>query len=265
MSRTQNRLRASAAARTWLATAAVAAVVLVGACGEDGETPTRPEDPAVTLPEGGVTLPESTDAPEPEPAPEPTEAPEPEPTEAPEPAPEDEPESTPEEPTDSDDGLTSEQWILIVLAGLAVLAILGVLISRQTAKTKNDDLHADTLRARIDGVVTRGRWVVEQGVPAYRQAADPAAVAATWSSLDGQLLALEQDVGALGREVGPDDMPTVTSLTSAMTGLRASLNDWQRIRSTTDDTVAAQSADAATAMRTDEMARAIGAVTAIRP
>ena len=92
----------------------VAAAIALFGCSSDGESPLTTAD---------LTLPSTTAPAAPvEPAPE-------------EPAPE---EPAEQEPAPEDDGLTTEQWVLIILGGLLIVALVMVIAALLTRRNDVD-------------------------------------------------------------------------------------------------------------------------------
>jgi len=160
-----------------------AAATLLFACGSDGQSPLStaelpaPEQPAPEEPAPEEPAPEEP-APE-EPAPE-----EPAPEE---PAPE---QPAPEEPVEDDGGLTSEQWIFIVLGGLLLIAVIAA-IAAMTSRRSSSPAVASSQQVRLDGILRTGRVVHDSTMLTVLQPNDAAALQSVWGLAQHDVAELE--------------------------------------------------------------------------
>ncbi len=211
------------------------AVVLIGAsatvaCSGDGTSPLTSLD--VTLPEGSrptVTAPPAEEPAPEEPAPEEPAPEEPAPEEpAPEePAPE---EPAPEEPApeasvpEDDEGLTTEEWTLLIVVGLVVLAIVIGAALLASRRTRRRDQQRTTHQRRLDDIVRECRSVHDSAVLSILQTSNPAMLQSTFAAARNQLIDLEGRATALATEL-PDesDRRQLNDLGMAVAGLRGAL------------------------------------------
>jgi len=193
-----------------------AAATLLFACGSDGQSPLStaelpaPEQPAPEEPAPEEPAPEEP-APE-EPAPE-----EPAPEE---PAPE---QPAPEEPVEDDGGLTSEQWIFIVLGGLLLIAVIAA-IAAMTSRRSSSPAVASSQQVRLDGILRTGRIVHDSTMLTVLQPNDAAALQSVWGLAQHDLAELEAQVVVLTNETtDPVALPVLQELQNAVVGARGSL------------------------------------------
>ena len=216
------------------------AVVLIGAsatvaCSGDGTSPLTSLD--VTLPEGSrptVTAPPAEEPAPEEPAPEEPAPEEPAPEEpAPEePAPE---EPAPEEPApeasvpEDDEGLTTEEWTLLIVVGLVVLAIVIGAALLASRRTRRRDQQRTTHQRRLDDIVRECRSVHDSAVLSILQTSNPAMLQSTFAAARNQLIDLEGRATALATEL-PDesDRRQLNDLGMAVAGLPRRSGDERR-------------------------------------
>jgi hypothetical protein len=204
-----------------------AATTLLFACGSDGQSPlTTAELPAPEQPAPEEPAPEEP-APE-EPAPEEPAPEEPAPEEpAPEePAPE-EPateQPAPEEPAaEDDDGLTSEQWIIIVLGGLLLIAVIAAIAAMLSRRSSSPN-EATSQQIRLDGILRTGRVVHDSTMLTVLQPNEAAGLQSVWGVAQRDLAELESQVVVLTNEtVDPVAAPVLRELQTSVIGARSSL------------------------------------------
>jgi hypothetical protein len=193
----------------------VAASAMLFACSSDGQSPlTTAELPAAEEPAPEEPAPEEP-APE-EPAPEEPAPEEPAPEE---PAPE---QPAPEEPAE-DDGLTSEQWIIIVLGGLLLIAVIAAIAAMMSRRSNGANV-ASAQQVQLDGIMRNARAIYDSTVLTVLQPNEPAGLQSVWSVAQRQLIDLEAQVTSLSS--GITDSATLAVLQQlgiAVTGVRGAL------------------------------------------
>ena len=204
---------------------AIGAVVLLGACSSDGTGPL--EGIEATLPADGG---EAAPAPDPEPE-VPTEpAPEPEPEPAPEPAPEPEPAPAPEAPAD-DDGLTTEQWVALILLGLGGFAVIAGLISWASRRSSKQQAQQSANRQSSGEIIGLSRWLVDQGSLDVLRATDLQQLGMAWNSVRPRAIDIENRCQVLAG--GADQTPqndAVRNLGLTVSSLRGALETSVQLR-----------------------------------
>ena len=216
------------------------AVMLIGvsvgiACSGDGTSPLTSLD--VTLPEG--SRPTLTAPPAEEPAPEQPAPEQPTPEEPTDEQPTDE-QPTPEQPTpeqpgpeeqapeasvpEDDEGLTTEEWTLLIVVGLVVLAIVIGAALLASRRTRRRDQQRTTHQRRLDDIVRECRSVHDSAVLSILQTSNPAMLQSTFAAARNQLMDLEGRATALATEL-PDesDRRQQNDLGLAVAGLRGAL------------------------------------------
>lgn len=246
----KRRLRATnPGARRSAMVAVVGAVVLLGACSGENlpSDATRPDEPLVTLPDGGEPAPEPTDAP----TPEPTEPAAPEPTEAPtEPV-----TSEPEE-----DGTTTEETIAIILLIVALVGLVVGLVTWLTRRSKGDDPAPADLRPQLVSISTRSRWVADQGVPTLLGTTEPAALQAAWGAISSNLNELQRELTDAAGRIDVDATAALTELGTSVAGMRSAMEHGyqMRLQHATEPELIAPS-DQTILAQTDQLRRSIQA------
>ena len=242
----------STGGRRSMVVAIVGAALLLGACsGENLPADiTRPDEPLVTLPEGG--------SPE-EPAPEPTDAPAPEPTDAPAP----EPTEAPSEPVTSEpegDGATTEETIAIILLIVALVGLVLGLVAWLTRRSKGSSPAPADLRPKLVSISTRSRWLSDQAVPTLLATTDPAALQAAWGPMSSNLNALQGELMDVAGRIDVDASAALTGLGTSVAAMRGALEHGyqMRLQHSTDPDLVAPS-DQAILAQSDQLRRAIQA------
>jgi hypothetical protein len=204
-------------------------LILMGACSSDGNAPVG----GGGLPESGEGIPAppaeepapEEPAPE-EPAPEEPAPEEPAPEEpAPEePAPEEPaPEEPPAEETDGD-GLTSEEWAVVILLGLAVVAIVAGATALASRNKGGRSEPRPEAQWRLDEVTRGCRSIHDTTVMSVLQASNPAMLQSTWGAARAQLIDLEGRVGALAPDLPEESQrQSLYELGHAVAGVRGAL------------------------------------------
>ncbi len=212
---------------------AVAGLLLIAACSGDGTLPANPD-----LPETGDSRPALTAPPADEPAPEEPPADEPAPEEPPaeEPAPEEPPaeeppaevapptEAAPEEATD-EEGLTSEEWTLLIVLGLVILALVtGAAALASRSSRRRSEAHG-SLQRRLDDITRASRSIHDSAVVAILQSSNPVTLQPTWAAARTQLVDLEARVQSLTADL-PDESQrrSLYELGEAVAGVRGALD-----------------------------------------
>lgn len=186
--------------RTWTVLA-LGAIFALSSCSVGGSEPsiTRPDEPVLTQPdEPVVERPEGEAPPAEEAAPPPAEEAAP----PPEPAPDDE---------------SSNDWIVLVLAGAAILAAgAAIWMAIRSRGRKEEKPSSGELTAMLSGA----RWVIGPGVTALLQSADAASAQSAGAVLTDQLIRLESDSAALRFRVTEAAQPMVSELSQELAVLR---------------------------------------------
>ncbi|MGA7758382.1 MAG: hypothetical protein WBL31_13840 [Ilumatobacteraceae bacterium] len=204
------------------------AVALLAACGGgNGSSPLTSIDPS--LPGSGQPV-ATAPAPE-EPAPEEPAPEEPAPEEpAPEePAPE---EPAPEESAPQDvapapadeDGLTSEQWVLIIVLGFVVVAIVIGATALASRRSRDRDELRLSHRRRLDDITRSCRSIHDSAVLSILQTNDPTILQTSFAAARAQLIDLEARIAGLADELTDEhDRRALHELELAVAGVRTAL------------------------------------------
>jgi hypothetical protein len=136
----------------------------------------------------------------------------------------------PEQPA-PDDGLTSGQWVFIVLGGLLLIAAVAAIAAQLSRRPRGGPGTATPEQMRLDGVLRRARQFHDSTVFTVLQPNDPAGLQSVWSVGQRELIELESQVGGLVAVV--DDaaaLQVLHALADALSGLRGALDANVRLR-----------------------------------
>jgi hypothetical protein len=197
---------------------------LVVACSGDGTSPLTSLD--ATLPEGSrppLTAPPvepDTEEPAPEPAPEPSQPA----LTAPAPEPEPEPAPAPVAPTVDDEGLTGEEWALLIVIGVAVLAIVIGAASLASRRTRRRNQQRTTYQQRLDDITRGCRSIHDSAVLSILQTSNPVMLQSTFAAARNQLIDLEGRASTLAAELSDESARrSLHDLGLAVAGVRGAL------------------------------------------
>lgn len=181
---TQSRRIRLLRSRRWLAIGILGLIGLVVACSDDGQAGSEQgsenadssqEAPAETTPP--ETAPPETDAPAPE-----------------EPA------------SSSDDGLSNEDWILLmVIGGVALVILFGV----TTAANRRSETRAAAraaLSSRLGEIVGQSRWVHDSGSVEVLLATDLDQMQLAWRDVRTRMVDLEGRIATMAAETGDQNL-----------------------------------------------------------
>lgn len=179
-----------------MALAMTGVLLFAAGCSDDGESPvgsgvgqgeegTPPDD-------GGGEEPPAEEPPAEEP---PAEEAPPEEPPAEEPPPDEGGGTDPgTEPEEEDDGLTTEQWVALILLGILLIAIIAA-IAGAAGRRSDNKAQSESDRQRLDGVRNSGRWAHDQAALSVLNA-DPSVLASTWSQVQSQMMSTEASINA---------------------------------------------------------------------
>lgn len=191
--------------RLWPLVLVGAMVLLLAACTEEGQQQVSDalENVSAT---GEITLPEGS-VPE-EAAPDP----EPETTTAPE----------PDDPADDEDGLSSSDWVLLLLLGIAAVALIAAAISAAGRYSASKSARRSAVSMRIGDIVGSSRWIHDSGSMAVLLVQDPNQVQSAWAPVRTRMMDAESQIATLGANVKDEELRGVLhDLGQAVTGLRS--------------------------------------------
>lgn len=206
--------------RSSLVVGLVTLALVLGGCGDDGRArvgdaldnvTTQPTDtgaepaPAEQAPEETAPTepqPETTAVPESEPEPQPEEPetqPETPPAGA---APEVE---APAETASDDDGLSTTAWVVILLAGLGVFALLMAALAAGRRRAEVRAEAAAGFHRELSDVVGRSRWLHDSGSAEVLLTTDRDQLTRTWEDVRTRMVDLESRVSTLAASSGDSD------------------------------------------------------------
>jgi len=180
--------------------------------------------------DGEGAAPEPTEAPAPEPteapAPEPTEAPAPEPTQAPA-----QPQSTSPQDSQSTDGLTDEEWVLLIILGIGAIALIIGVTSMASNHSDKKRAQESADRRRVGEIVGLGRWLVDQGSIDVLRATDTHSLQTSWASVRQRAVEIETRSRSLASSLSDTDLSdALTKLSNDTAALRGVLETGVTLR-----------------------------------
>jgi len=178
-----------------IAVIALSATLLL-ACSSDPSSPSSSREPTQPVPE--------------EPAPEEPPAEEPAPEEPPA-----EPES---------ESLTTEEWVLVVLIGLLVLAAVAGIAALLSRRPKGRSSDTASRQMLLDDITRSCRSVHDSSVFSVLEASDPVALQSGWVAAQRQLVDLEGRISNLAAGLSdPADLRVIQELGASVAGVREAL------------------------------------------
>ena len=206
--------------------------MLLGACSEDGPL-SDVTLPSVTNGEGGggeESTPPETEAPPATEAPPETEAPPateaPPETEAP-PDTDAPAETTPPEVDESadDGGLSGNTVLLLVLLGLAVVAVVLAFTRLMSSRSEAKQAEARADRSRLADLVGGLNWVHDQGSMEVLRTSDPGQLNRAWQATNARIVELEGRAATLQLEADSEESAAALANLGRAAGLlRAALD-----------------------------------------
>ncbi|MFV2039629.1 MAG: hypothetical protein ACC660_05255 [Acidimicrobiales bacterium] len=203
----------------WYVALGLVMVLLFAACSDTGEPGVQPPADG-----GGEAPPPDEEAPPPdEEAPPPEEEAPPPAEEAPPPAEEAPPAEAP--PVDgTEDGLSSEDWLIIALLGLGALAIILLVTSLASNHSDSKQAGRSSLNARIGEITGGTQWVHDQGSMDVLRVSDPSQLRGVWNGVRARMVDLEGNVAAFAASVpDPGLGQSLSYLGQSLAGLRGAL------------------------------------------
>lgn len=175
-----------------IVTPLLALLLLVVACSEEGQQQVSDalENVSTTAP-----LAPDSDAPE-DTAPEP-EAPAPEP-EAPEPQ--------PEAPAVEEDGLSDSDWVLLILLGIAAVALIGAAITAAGRHSASKSARKNAVATRLSDIVGSCRWIHDSGSMEVLLVQDPSQIQSAWAPVRTRMMDAESQISTLAANTSDDDL-----------------------------------------------------------
>jgi len=196
----------------------VGAVALLAACSGDGS---RLDDVdlggGVEAPVDGGSSGDEVQAEEP--------APEPEAPASEAPAPEAPPVQLPDlqAPVD-DDGLTTEEWVVLIIMGVAAFALIMVVVALATNHSDKKKAVQSSQNRRVGELVGLGHWILDQGSVEVLRATEAQQLQTAWLTMRARSIDLETRSASLARTTDDRDVSEmVLRLAAEVAGLRGSL------------------------------------------
>ncbi|MGI9623477.1 MAG: hypothetical protein ACR2PK_11620 [Acidimicrobiales bacterium] len=164
----------------------------------------------------------------------------------------------------AEEGLSSEDWLIIALLGVAAIAI--VLFATSAASKRSDDKRAAqaSLNSRLGQITGNARWIHDQGSADVMRATDPQQLRSVWNDTRTRMVDLEGNIATQAATVkDPTTQQALTNLQSSVAGLRGALESdvSTRLDETADDSLR-QSSGQTVYSRRQQLQAAIGPVAA---
>jgi hypothetical protein len=122
----------------------------------------------------------------------------------------------------TDDGLTSEEWVAVVVVAIVVMAVIAGLGAVLSGRSRNRRQQQSQTQHRRDQIVGGCRWAHDQAALTVLSTNDPAMLRSTWSTVERQLLELESNIAAEAHTDGGVDADLATA-GRAVSALRGAL------------------------------------------
>ena len=155
-----------------LAAILVGFVGLLVACAEEGQDQNGQDQEASEQPA-------ETAPPEPEPEPETTEAPAAEGDQA------------------SDDGLSTEEWVLLGVLAVVVVAVIAGITSAASRRSATKAAASSELHAQLSEIVGTSRWIHDSGSVEILLATDPTQAQSAWMEVRRRMVDVEGQISAM--------------------------------------------------------------------
>jgi hypothetical protein len=139
---------------------------------------------------------------------------------------------SPSDPSETDsDGLTSEEWAVVIVFGILVLLIvIGAAALASRRSRHRADVHTTNQR-RLDDITRSCRSIHDSAVLSVLQANDPTVMQSTWAAARGQLVDVEARIESLRSDLTDDGQRgSLHELGSAVTGVRDAIESNVNLR-----------------------------------
>lgn len=113
--------------------------------------------------------------------------------------------AAPAEPSPADDGLSTTAWIVMILAGLGLFALLmtAVAAGRRRARVRADA--AAALRRELSDVIGRSRWLHDSGSAEVLLTTNHDQLTRTWDDVRTRMVDLESRISTIAASSGASD------------------------------------------------------------
>lgn len=126
-----------------------------------------------------------------------------------------------------DDGLTTEEWILLIVLGVGLIAVIIGATSAASSHSEKKSRERSERQRQVNDVVGGSRWVLDQGTTMVLTPTDGGQVQSVWASVRPRVLEMEQSVARYGAGSGDDDLDRALSrLGVELGGLRSALDSY---------------------------------------
>ncbi|MGI9645530.1 MAG: hypothetical protein ACR2O6_09505 [Ilumatobacteraceae bacterium] len=137
--------------------------------------------------------------------------------------------TTPVEETD--DGLTTEEWVLLILLGIAAIAIIIGITSAATNRSDKKNAQKRNLNNRLRDVTSGCRWVNDQALPSVLQATTSDQLNYAWGSARKHMVDLEAKIANLAAGTGDSSLDrSLSALGQSVAGLRGAVESNVNLR-----------------------------------
>lgn len=147
------------------------------------------------------------------------------------PAPESSPVELPDLADGSDDGLTTEEVVLLVLLGLAAVALVMGVVSMATNHSDKKKSEASLRRRQIGELEGLGRWILDQGSVEVLRASDAQQLEVAWQTMRPRSIDLETRCSSLASSIDDSEISdTLRHLATDVAALRGALETTVSLR-----------------------------------
>ncbi len=164
----------------------------------------------------------------------------------------------------ADEGLSSEDWVLIVVLGVGALALIIFATSAATSHSQKKAAAGTERNRRLSEVAGGARWLQSAGTDDILGMTDPQQLGGAWSGVHQRFIDVEgQIAGVAGTtgDAGTDN--ALTYLGQSVAGLRGALQSYVSLRTdpgAAQDGAAAQQAAQTVSQCRQQLSGALGPV-----
>jgi hypothetical protein len=122
--------------------------------------------------------------------------------------------------------MTTEEWILLVVLGVAVVAVIIGATAAATSHSQAKQSQQRDLNRQLDDVTGGAQWVEDQSLSVL-QVTDPTQIQDSWNTVRSYTVDLEGRVSALGSGTGDPSLDSaLDNLGRCLAGLRTALQSY---------------------------------------
>jgi hypothetical protein len=130
-----------------------------------------------------------------------------------------------------EDGLSNEDWLVIIVLGLGAAAVLFGATSMASNRSRKKEAARASLNRDLDRVVGGTRWVHDQGSIDVLSTSNPEQLRSVWTTVRDRIVNLEGEAATLAAGVPNSNLErSLSYLTECLAGLRGALESNVSVR-----------------------------------